>query len=158
MAGIWEKSKNWTPWKKNWQLTIGGFSFRWMVVFKFALFSIIPKHQSIMIFLILFLLSYTSWWPSCQSPPAALVPCQEEAPLVGIDGWAHIEHIKRPWLLSTHIGISAIHIRNPNQIFSKKTAIKPWKRARNILTRGRALSAYIGILVIHTDNNRPSVL
>ena len=42
---------------------------------------------------------------------------------MGIDGWPHIEHIKRPWVLSAHIGISTIHIRNPKQIFSK-TVIK----------------------------------
>ena len=58
--------------------------------------------------------------PVCSLSPLSGALAGAAAPLVGIDGWAHIEHIKRPWLLSAHIGISAIHIRNPNQMFSKK--------------------------------------
>ena len=71
---------------------------------------------------------------------------------MGIDGWAHIEHIKRPWVLSAHIGISAIHIRNP-----QTDILKNCDKGQTdglilcILTR---LSASIGILVIRARNHR----
>ena len=48
------------------------------------------------------------------------------APLVGIDRWEHIEHIKRAWVLSrAHIGISTIHIRNPQADIFKNCNKEP---------------------------------